>query len=1328
MARKVLYLNPGGVSTGRHRAEWERLLIDEKPDVVVLAETHLCDPEFPRGFRTRRAFPPRPVKAVRRLFLNGQYSIAARMDGDEWIRSRGDGCKSKAGGVAVLIRDDVADPVVTKEIRVEDPVKGVQACGVTLEDACNVLALYMPPNRRLKGDLSFVADAIPACHKGLPTYIIGDMNCGPSYGENYSEAKKRWRELSTWLEQAGSDWMVLSPEVPTFETASALTTPDRCLLRANAVDAPMVVALFNDTFRVSEDYPSLGPHRPMVFSVWGAKARVRRARGVSQRRKPGRNQWDIEGVGAARTRETFRGSIHSLPDPLGGPLSSVVRGLTKRVKEAVRRSVPRREAGVPGRKCRDTDEVKTLRDRVRMETDKDAKESLVEELEDAKRRSDSRSYHEKLEDLDAKAPLTGDLFKMIRAIEAEGEHFSIPNALLDKRATDGEKWVWSTAEKAKLLLRDFTEPMCPSDGLAEFGITRRCRKRRALRSLRERLRSKTKGDVIKKTYVEVAIESLSNKKAPGEDGLEGEAWKAVGVELVPYLTALFNRILEEGCTPPSFKRALMVPILKPGKRPELTTSYRVIQLTDVVARIYERSLLISQAPILLKDISDFQFGYTHGRGAEEILMELVEDLSFRDGDSSTVLFCDQSQAFGRLDHLRLFEQLLETDMDGRAIRALMGFVQGRRGAVRLSGNGYFQTKHKLLKQGVPQGTSLGPILFLFNTNDLPSMLSATIEGWKAKWDPENLVEVKFRVFADDIHVRVTAPCRELRRSLLQTVLNALAEWSSPRGYALNASKTEYCGYGKAREEGMQLFLYGQEIRRNAAPLLLGLILDKNLRFEEQANKAIASMRARAGALRRMTSRDAGVSRRSAVLLLTNYIVGSVIYALGVYYPNLSAVSKSRMQKTLNLAERVAVGLPMSTRLEVLHKVSNTHTVEGLARKSHLSILDRMRRVEGVSAEAFRAWEKRRGKRWCRDELLAFWGWSGFPPHTERVTGPMTALALAQKDQVRDRGGLVLRWRDPVQDDDEVRSLCCEGEELVFADGSRAADTGASGIGVVFFDSSYLAPRKVVSRSAGCHGSSYTVEVEALMVALRFADPTARRTRVFTDSQSALRALAGAPQDPVQLALSRCLFDEVVGGGKRFALYFCRGHSGIRGNEMADALADFRRHAHQDTAILHSTEMVRNLARNRLSVLSWASVLGARTNGQPSYTCRMFLEATGRRRPLGQLRGSNVRADKTWIQLLTANSHWCGDYLQKIGRRRVSTCILCGAQSGNLKHVVEKCPFLAAARLERLALEDLNSVKGQEFVMRACEFVEANYAKAWQPDFILPYERGAKRSR
>ena len=195
------------------------------------------------------------------------------------------------------------------------------------------------------------------------------------------------------------------------------------------------------------------------------------------------------------------------------------------------------------------------------------------------------------------------------------------------------------------------------------------------------------------------------------------------------------------------------------------------------------------------------------------------------------------------------------------------------------------------------------------------------------------------------------------------MLNALAEWSSPRGYALNASKTEYCGYGKAREEGMQLFLYGQEIRRNAAPLLLGLILDKNLRFEEQANKAIASMRARAGALRRMTSRDAGVSRRSAVLLLTNYIVGSVIYALGVYYPNLSAVSKSRMQKTLNLAERVAVGLPMSTRLEVLRKVSNTHTVEGLARKSHLSILGRMRSVEGVSAEAFRAWEKRRGKRW-----------------------------------------------------------------------------------------------------------------------------------------------------------------------------------------------------------------------------------------------------------------------------------------------------------------------------------------------------------------------------
>ena len=106
--------------------------------------------------------------------------------------------------------------------------------------------------------------------------------------------------------------------------------------------------------------------------------------------------------------------------------------------------------------------------------DEDAKEAPVREFEDVKRWSDSRSRQEKLEVFDAKAPIAGDLFEMIRAIEAEGDHFSIPNALTDTRATDEEKWTWSTADKAKPLLRDFTEPMCPSDGLAEFGVTRKC--------------------------------------------------------------------------------------------------------------------------------------------------------------------------------------------------------------------------------------------------------------------------------------------------------------------------------------------------------------------------------------------------------------------------------------------------------------------------------------------------------------------------------------------------------------------------------------------------------------------------------------------------------------------------------------------------------------------------------------------------------------------------------------------------------------------------------------------------------------------------------------
>ena len=213
-------------------------------------------------------------------------------------------------------------------------------------------ALYLPPNRRLNRDLSFVADAVPEGHGELPTYAVGIIRTRRIVGG-------RCRD-SGWVLD-GRDWMVLAPEAPAIEAGSALTAPDGCLYQANTVDAPWAVALFGDTFRASGDNPALGSHRPMVFSVWGAMARVRGARGVFSRRGPGANKWDINGVGAARARKTFLGSLFSPPCPRRGLPGFAVRNLTVEVKVAARRSAPCREAGAPGLMCRDTDEVKSSR-------------------------------------------------------------------------------------------------------------------------------------------------------------------------------------------------------------------------------------------------------------------------------------------------------------------------------------------------------------------------------------------------------------------------------------------------------------------------------------------------------------------------------------------------------------------------------------------------------------------------------------------------------------------------------------------------------------------------------------------------------------------------------------------------------------------------------------------------------------------------------------------------------------------------------------------------------------------------------------------------------
>ena len=87
----------------------------------------------------------------------------------------------------------------------------------------------------------------------------------------------------------------------------------------------------------------------------------------------------------------------------------------------------------------------------------------------------------------------------------------------------------------------------------------------------------------------------------------------------------------------------------------------------------------------------------------------------------------------------------------------------------------------------------------------------------------------------------------------------------------------------------------------------------------------------------------------------------------------------------------------------------------------------------------------------------------------------------------------------------------------------------------------------------------------------------------------------------------------------------------------------------------------------------------------------------------------------------ADTHWSGEHLQKIGRGRVKTCILCGAEDGALGHLAKDCPFP-----EMFPLGEVNSAMGRKFVERACEIMGANYGRPRRPEFILPYERGTRR--
>ena len=326
--------------------------------------------------------------------------------------------------------------------------------------------------------------------------------------------------------------------------------------------------------------------------------------------------------------------------------------------------------------------------------------------------------------------------------------------------------------------------------------------------------------VISPEAVELKLRALKVTGAPGPDDMHPRVLQEAHHTLCVPLAHLFRRSLDTGSLPRDWRVARVVPIHKKGDRQD-PNNYRPVSLTAVPCKVLE-SLIRDQLMAYLTEqglLSDHQHGFRPRRSCSTQLLEVL-DAWTRELESANpvdVIYLDFRKAFDSVPHLRLLRKLQSYGISGKLLDWIRAFLIGRKQQVVLDGH---QSEWADVASGVPQGSVLGPLLFLIYVNDLP----------------EN-VHCDVKLFADDTKM-YSCVSSAIEASLLQSDLDVVASWSAKWLMPFNQSKCKVLHMGHANQ-GFPYSMEDNPLACTSVERDLGICVDAELKFREQASSAVA---------------------------------------------------------------------------------------------------------------------------------------------------------------------------------------------------------------------------------------------------------------------------------------------------------------------------------------------------------------------------------------------------------------------------------------------------------------------------------------------------------
>lgn len=314
-------------------------------------------------------------------------------------------------------------------------------------------------------------------------------------------------------------------------------------------------------------------------------------------------------------------------------------------------------------------------------------------------------------------------------------------------------------------------------------------------------------------------------KGGGVDKINTKSIKAISLYIVNPLCYLINLCIELSVFPIAFKKAAVVPIHKSSKKC-LMTNYRPISLISNLAKIFERVIhnRISNFIFESNIISENQFGFIKNRGTSNAL-NFLSDFLYSNLDKSKptiVAFIDLAKAFDTVDHSILLDKLSYMGIRGNVLELIKSYLTDRFQMVRI---GNTNSSYKLIDIGVPQGTILGPLLFILYINDLLCQM------------PKDTI----LSYADDTALLSGADSWCEAKDRISRKLNEVSIWMALNKLSLNVDKTVFMSFGNYKDSvplEFELSINGKELQRVTHTKYLGLMFDYNMKWKEHIDYII----------------------------------------------------------------------------------------------------------------------------------------------------------------------------------------------------------------------------------------------------------------------------------------------------------------------------------------------------------------------------------------------------------------------------------------------------------------------------------------------------------